>query len=119
MILLQTATDWSAIWSITLVSFGLVLLILLLLVYVMKIFGLFFQTKKAENKTQEAAPAKAVDATEADETEVIAAIGVAIALAQGALHIEEPGFLTFGNTDRQTAWNNKAFAMRQMPERIK
>lgn len=118
MTLLETATDWSAIWSITFVSFGLVILILLLLVYVMKIFGLFFKEKKTNPKAQETATTAKKAENVSDETEVVAAIGVAIALAQGALHIEEPGYLTFGE-NRQTAWNNKAYGLRQMPERIK
>jgi len=113
LLLTEVATDWSAIWSITLVSFGLVLVILFLLIYVMKIFGLFFRDKA---KTSAAPVAKVTAATESDD-EIAAAIATAIALAQGALHIEESGILTF-SSDRGTAWNNKAYGITQMPEHI-
>lgn len=112
-LLLTEATDWSAIWSITLVSFGLVLVILFLLVIVMKIFGLFFK-EKTEVKPVTAASEQKTAAGSDEET--VAAIATAIALAQGALHVEESGVLTFAG-DRKTAWNNKAYGITLMPDR--
>ena len=117
LLTVTTNWDWSAILAITLVSFGLVLFILFLLVFVMKIFGLFFKEKNTSKVVETASATKEVEKQSGSEEEVAAAISVAIALAQGALHVEEAGFLTF-NSSRETSWNNKAYGISRMPEHI-
>lgn len=107
---------WSEILWITLIGFGLVFCVLVLLIYIIKIFGLVHNRKQAKAaKAAEAAakaPVSTASATITDEK--VAVIAATLYLASGASR--EEGVLTFAPR-RNSAWSSKLLTLTQLPER--
>lgn len=109
-------SDWGwpeMLWS-ALISFCLVFLVLVLLVYIMKGFGFCFAAKprKAGEKSTEPAPQPMIS------DEEIAAIAAALKLFRGDLHDKESEVLTIMNIKRAySPWNSKIHGLTHLPER--
>jgi len=93
MVLLAVTADT---WIVTGLGFGIVLALLFCLVYILKLFGWIMQ--------KVAAP-KAPKADKA-ETDVMAAIAMALHLANASKHDAPTSMITFDKRD--TAWNPKS-----------
>ena len=106
-----TVMDWG--WSemlwVALISICLVFFVLLLLVWVMKGFGVAFSRRNAKNP--EAAQAQLHD-------EEIAAIATALKMFRSELHDRESEVLTILSIKRAySPWNSKIHGLTQMPDR--
>ena len=103
----MTQIDWSGILTITCVGFGLVIVMLLLLVFVMKGFGSFFTHQRKKQSPSQ---------TELDE-ETVAAIMTALKLFGSARHDRETEMLTILSIKRAySPWNSKIHGLTQMPD---
>ena len=110
MTILQIQWGWSEILSVSLIGFSLVVLLLLVLVGVMKLFGMFF-TYHREKK-----PVKEIDLHE----EEVAAIATALKLYRSALHDKESEVITIHSIKRAySPWSSKIHGLTQLPERRK
>ncbi len=112
---------WSEILWITLIGFSLVFLLLVLLIYILQLFGMIATAKKKEKK-KAAAPTAATAVEEDDEHMVseakVAAIAIALNLYRGALHDQESEVITIQTIKRTySPWNSKIHSLTQLPER--
>ena len=111
---------WSEIGWITLIGFSLVFLLLVVLIYVLKVFGYVATRKKAEKKpaaVTTAAPAKEQEEEMISEAKV-AAIAIALNLYRGAMHDQESEVITIQAIKRAySPWNSKIHSLTQLPER--
>ena len=106
--LIATAWGWSEILWVALIGFCLVVLMLMLLVGVMKLFGMFFTYRRANT------PAAVAEV----EDEGIAAIATALKIYRGALHDKESEVLTILGIKRAySPWNSKIHGLTQLPDR--
>ena len=106
--LIATAWGWSEILWVALIGFCLVVLMLVLLVGVMKLFGMFFTYRRANT------PAAVAEV----EDEVIAAIATALKIYRGALHDKESEVITIQSIKRAySPWNSKIHGLTQLPDR--
>lgn len=97
---------------VALISICLVFTVLVLLVFVMKLFGFVFARRQPA-----AAAASAVVQGQLHEEE-IAAIGVALRLYQSELHDRESEVLTIMSIKRAySPWNSKIHGLTQLPDR--
>ena len=112
------ATDWG--WSemlwVALISICLVFFVLVLLVGVMKLFGLLFAARPT------AAPATAPSGRPVVQgqlhEEEIAAIATALNIYRSAMHDRESEVLTILSIKRAySPWNSKIHGLTQMPDR--
>ncbi len=92
-------------WIVTGLGFGIVLLLLFFLVYVMKFFGWVMQLIERKVKKQESG-VKSQDDT-------AAAIATALYLASEAGHHDQPTAIIAAQA-RETAWNEKANGLNNM-----
>ena len=92
MTLLAVTSDT---WIVTGLGFGIVLVLLFCLVFILMLFGWIMQKATAPKA-----------AKENTDTDVIAAIGMALHLAKSAKHDEPTSMITFDKRD--TAWNPKS-----------
>lgn len=100
---------WSEMLWVALISICLVFLVLLLLVWVMKGFGVAFARRNA--KKPEEAAAQLHD-------EEIAAIATALKIFRSELHDRESEMLTILSIKRAySPWNSKIHGLTQMPDR--
>ena len=88
-------------WIVTGLGFGIVLVLLFCLVFILMLFGWIMQ-KMAAPKAAPQAP-KATDKTESD---VMAAIAMALYLSDASKHDTPTSMITFDKRD--TAWNPKS-----------
>ena len=111
---------WSEIGWITLIGFSLVFLLLVVLIYVLKVFGYVATRKKVEKKkpaAATAAPAKEQEEEMISEAKV-AAIAIALNLYRGAMHDQESEVITIQAIKRAySPWNSKIHSLTQLPER--
>lgn len=108
MILLEVNWGWSEVLSVSGIGFLLVVLMLLLLVGVMKLFGMAFTYRR------EITPVKEVSLPE----EEMAAITVALALYKSALHDKESEVITIQSIKRAySPWSSKIHGLTQLPIR--
>lgn len=139
--MLLLSVNWSHVWLVTLLGFGIVLLLLVFLIFVMTIFGWVMQTlnkpaapkaAKVETKKVETAPAGEAEAAavavamaKGADTDM-AAVAMALNLANGgdkaaiamALYLSR-GIKSFPNPTmpsqaRNTAWNAKSYNMNNL-----
>ncbi len=82
-------TEWSDRWMLSLISMATVFVILILLVFVLQLFG--WLAKQSMSKIK--ATPKASVATSAEEDD-LAAVATAVYLYQNEAHDEESGVLT-------------------------
>ena len=107
----------------TLIGFGVVFCVLVLLIFVMKGMGsVFTRQKKAEKAAKAAAAGVAVaddDHHEAiSDQEIAAAIITALKLYKSNLHDQESEMLTIHRITRAySPWSSKIHGLTQLPER--
>ncbi len=106
--MLTIVWGWPEILNVALIGFLLVVVILLLLVEIMKLFGMIFTYKR--NKTP---------ITEQElRVEEIAAITTALALYTHELHDHETEVLTIQQIKRiYSPWNSKIHGLTQIPNK--
>ena len=98
---------------VTLISISLVFLMLILLIYVMKLFGFIFTRQKRVVVKDSKIPE-----TGQLHEEEIAAIITALKLYKGELHDRESEVLTIMSIKRAySPWNSKIHGLTQLPER--
>lgn len=109
-----SAMDWG--WSemlwVALISICLVFFVLVLLVWIMKLFGfVFIRRQEAEAAGKRIVPGQIHE-------EEIAAIVTALRLYKGELHDRESEVLTIMSIKRAySPWNSKIHGLTQMPNR--
>ena len=115
--------NWSQILWITLIGFLVVVLTLVLLIFIIKLFGVVFaanhkqKVAKKSAEKGETAPAE-VALPEMVTPEVVAAIAMAIRLAAGEEHDRESEVLTIQTIKRAySPWNSKIHGLTRLPER--
>ena len=91
------ATNWANAGLIALVSILLVFAVLILLIFILKLFGVIFKERKA------AAPVPAATSSDGISDEEVAAIAVAVNLFFNR-HDEESDVLTFRQNHDVSAW---------------
>ena len=117
MILLETI--WSHVWFVTLLGFALVLVLLVVLVYVLKLFGVIMRPRVKVENPQDVHEAVGAPRKEADEH--ITLTGDATAAIAMALHLyfnvhdEEPTHITIKKIERKySPWNSKLYGMNNL-----
>ncbi len=115
--------NWSQILWITLIGFLTVAAVLVLLIGIIKLFGVAFAARhkqkvvKKSAEKGEAVPTE-VALPEMVTTEVVAAIAMAIRLAAGEDHDRESEVLTIQTIKRAySPWNSKIHGLTRLPER--
>ena len=102
---------WSEILLIALLGIGLVFVVLLLMVFVMRLFGYVFTREHKVNTTE---------APVAISEEEVVAIITALKLYKSALHDKESEMLTINRMTRMySPWNSKIHGLTPCPERKK
>ncbi len=114
-VLAVTGWGWSEMLWTTLICIALVFSVLLLLVFVMKAFGVIF----AQKHTRKMATVEAKPVSEGQlHEEEIAAITTALKLYKSALHDRESEVLTILSVKRAySPWNSKIHGLTQLPDR--
>lgn len=113
--LLAVTWGWSEMIWCTVISIALVFCVLILLVFVMKLFGVVF-AQKPERKLAKVAEKPISD--EQLHEEQIAAITAALKLYKSALHDRESEVLTIMSAKRAySPWNSKIHGLTQLPDR--
>lgn len=114
--------NWSQILWITLIGFMIVLLVLALLIYIIKLFGVAFAAKHRQKVAKKSAakgeqmPAE-VELPGMITTEEVAAIAMAIRLSAGEEHDRESEVLTIQTIKRAySPWNSKIHGLTRLPE---
>ncbi len=118
MILL--AANWSHIWMVTLLGFSLVFLLLVVLIYILKLFGIIMRPRVKVEKPTEVP--EAVGAPRRENSEKItltgnatAAIAMALHLYYNGVHDEEPTKITIKKIERRySPWNSKLYGMNNL-----
>jgi len=117
------AINWPEALRITLLGFLVVVLTLVLLIFIIRLFGVAFAAshkQKVAKKSAEkgvAAPEE-VELPEMVTAEVVAAIAMAIRLAAGEEHDRESEVLTIQTIKRAySPWNSKIHGLTRLPER--
>lgn len=118
MILL--AINWPHVWFVTLLGFALVLVLLVVLIYVLKLFGVIMQPRVKVEDPKEVH--EAVGAPHKEEGEHItltgaatAAIAMALHLYYNGIHDEEPTHVTIKKIERKySPWNSKIYGMNNL-----
>ena len=114
------AANWSHVWMVTLLGFGLVFLLLVVLIYVLKLFGVIMHPRvKVENPHE---VHEAVGQPHKEDSEHItltgnatAAIAMALHLYYNGIHDEEPTHITIKKIERRySPWNSKLYGMNNL-----
>ncbi len=115
----ETIMNWSEILWITLIGFSLVFVLLVVLIYVLKLFGVIVTARKKEKKSTIAAPAAQPEQDEhMIDAAKAAAIAIALNLYRGALHDQESEVITIQTIKRTySPWNSKIHSLTHLPER--
>ena len=110
MILQAMSWGWSEILWVSLIGFGLVVVMLVALIFIMKAFGACFRVRPATGGK--------IDAQPMISPEEVAAIATALKIFKGALHDRESEVLTILNIKRAySPWNSKIHGLTQRPDR--
>lgn len=96
--MILVATNWANAGLMALVSILLVFVVLILLIYVLKLFGVVFSERK-----KAAAPANVAASSDGITDEEVAAIAMAVNLFFNR-HDEESDVLTFRQNHDVSAW---------------
>ena len=113
--LIVTDWGWSEMLWVALISICLVFFVLVLLVFIMKLFGYVFARRQTAPAT---APSGRLVTQGQLHEEEIAAIATALKLFRGALHDRESEVLTIMSIKRAySPWNSKIHGLTQMPDR--
>ena len=95
--ILASTVNWGNAGLMALVSIGLVFTMLVLLIFILKLFGVIFKERKS------AAPAPAAVSSDGISDEEVAAIAMAVNLFFNR-HDEESDVLTFRQNHDVSAW---------------
>ena len=102
---------WSEMLWVALISICLVFVVLVLLVWIMKLFGFVFVRRQAESAGKRIVPGQIHE-------EEIAAVATALRLYKGELHDRESEVLTILSIKRAySPWNSKIHGLTKMPDR--
>ena len=121
MILL--AANWSHVWMVTLLGFGLVFVLLVLLIYVLKLFGFIMRPRiKMKHVKHVSEVPEAVGSPRTDTSETItltgdatAAIAMALHLYYNGIHDDEHTQVTIKHIERKySPWNSKLYGMNNL-----
>ncbi len=110
------AVNWTNAWVMTLLGFSLVVVLLILLVFVLNIFGSIMVRANApkKEKTQKPVAVAPAEAANADITgEELAAIAMALQLSKEPAHDNESNVLTIVS-DPNSAWSSKVFGINNL-----
>ena len=114
------ATNWPHVWFVTLLGFALVLVLLVVLIYVLKLFGRIMQPRVKTEKPQEVHASVGAPRKETDEHitltgQATAAIAMALHLYYNGIHDEEPTHITIKKIERKySPWNAKIMGMNNL-----
>jgi sodium pump decarboxylase gamma subunit len=110
---------WSEILAITLIGFSLVFTVLVILIYIIKLFGVVFtRNQKKRVATTQNTPVEEVKLPHMVGSEEAAAIAMAISLYTDVMHDHESEILTIQKVKRvYSPWNSKIYGFTQVPER--
>ena len=114
------ATNWPHVWFVTLLGFALVLVLLVVLIYVLKLFGRIMQPRVKTEKPQEVHASVGAPRKEPDEHitltgQATAAIAMALHLYYNGVHDEEPTHITIKKIERKySPWNAKIMGMNNL-----
>ncbi len=111
--------NWPHVWMITLIGFGLTFLLLILLVYLMRLFGVIMKPRvkvpkvvKNDNKMEIKHDEKEEVTLSANTT---AAIAMALHLYYDEMHDEEQHVITIKNVERRySPWNSKIYGINNL-----
>lgn len=112
------AVNWTNAWIITLIGFSLVVVLLILLVFVLMLFGAIMQRLNAPKKETNLKPVAVVPSAEPVESvditgEELAAIAMAIQLSKEPQHDNESKVLTIVSNPN-SAWASKTFGINNL-----
>jgi len=115
------ATTWSHVWFVTLLGFALVLVLLVVLIYVLKLFGFIMHPHVKVENPQEVQPVVGTPHEEEHDNritltgEATAAIAMALHLYYNGIHDEEPTHVTIKKIERKySPWNSKLYGMNNL-----
>ena len=110
---------WSEILAVTLIGFSLVFLMLVVLIFIIKLFGVVFtSSQKKQVATTQNTPVEEVKLPNMVGSEEAAAIAMAIHLYSEVMHDQESEILTIQKVKRvYSPWNSKIYGFTQIPER--
>ncbi len=104
--------NWANTFAVIIIGFGLVFVVLVLLVYIIKIFSFFSNRKEIKsgvtNNEVKSNTAEVKEATISDVEN--AAIAMALSLYYSDVHDEESYVITIDNS-RKTSWNSKIYGL--------
>ena len=111
--------NWSHVWMVTLIGFGLTFVLLILLVYLMRLFGVIMKPRvkvpkvvKNDNKMEIKHDEKSEVTLSANTT---AAIAMALHLYYDEMHDEEQHVITIKNVERRySPWNSKIYGINNL-----
>ena len=106
-------------WLVTGVGFGMVILLLIVLIFILKGLGAVVSNVTAPKAAAKAAPAVQAPAAKAsvkDSDDMpVAAIAMALHLYFNGVHDEEPTQITIKNVERRySPWNSKLYGMNNL-----
>jgi len=108
--------NWAHVWTVTLMGFASVFVLLCVLIAVMKLFGVAMRPKvkvKQANEVHETVAHTEAGKQEATLTgNATAAIAMALHLYYNGVHDEEPTKVTTKRV--HTQWNNKMYGMNNL-----
>ncbi len=114
------AANWGHIWMVTLLGFGLVFVLLVVLIYVLKLFGAIMHPRVKVENPQEVHKSVGTPRKETSEKivltgEATAAIAMALHLYYNGIHDEEPTKVTIKEVERKySPWNSKLYGMNNL-----
>ena len=108
---------WIEMLLMTLIGFGVVFCVLVLLIFVMKGMGWVFTRERKPRVAATPASEPAIDHAISDQ-ELVAAIATALKLYKSDLHDRESETLTINRITRAySPWNSKIHGLTQLPEK--
>lgn len=112
------AVNWTNALIITLIGFGLVVVLLIFLVFILLGFGAIMQRASAPKKEANLKPVAVVPTPNATESveitgEELAAIAMALQLSREPAHDNESNVLTIVS-DPNSAWSSKTFGINNL-----
>ena len=103
--------NWANTFAVIIIGFGLVFVVLVLLVFVLKAFGLIAKPKNENKEIIKESKQVTIKANEEGFSESeSAAIAMALSLYYADVHDEESYVITIDNS-RETSWNSKIYGL--------
>ena len=118
--MIMLATNWTHVWMVTILGFCLVFLLLVVLIYILKLFGFIMRPRIKVAKPTEVHEAVGAPRKETSESitltaEATAAIATALHLYYHGVHDEEPTQVTIKKIERRySPWNSKLYGMNNL-----